>query len=71
MPGRHDDDHRLGFSGGDQIVENEIRPADRGPRIVAVARAVEQIENGIFVLPGLISRRRVDMHPSRSPEPLE
>ena len=35
----------LAFFGGDQVVEDEARAADRRPRLVAVAGAVQQIED--------------------------
>ena len=46
----------------DEIVENEARSPYRSPRLITVARAVKQIENGIFSFPVLIPGRSVDVH---------
>jgi hypothetical protein len=62
VTGRHHDDHRLRFVCRDQIVEDEAGASDRGPRIIHVARAVKQIENGVALAVHLVSGRRVHMH---------
>ena len=62
VPGRHHDHHRLGFLGRDQVVHDEARAANRGPRIVRIARAVEQVKDRILLRAGLVAGRRVDVH---------
>ncbi len=62
VTGRHHDDHRLRLVRRDQVVEDEARAADRGPRIVDVAGAVQQIEHGITLAVRLVSGRRVHVH---------
>ena len=62
VAGRHDHHHRLGFLRRNQVVEDETGAAHRGPRIVAIAGAVQQIKDGIFLGAGLVAGRRVDVH---------
>ena len=47
---RHHHDHRLRLALGDQVVENQVRPADRDPSPVVVTSAVQQVHDRI---PGL------------------
>ena len=49
VPGGHHHDHRLGLPGGDQVVENEAGAADASPGIVAVAGAVQQVEDRVLL----------------------
>ena len=60
---RHHDNHRLRFSGGDQIVHDDVGPAHRQPRFLVTAAAVEQVEHRILRRARLVARRRVDHHP--------
>src|SRR4030095_4797123 len=62
VSGRHDDNHWPGLFHRDRVVENEASAPDRCPRIVTIARAVQQVEDGEFTLPQFITRRRVDVH---------
>ena len=62
VPGRHHDDHRLGFPLRDQIVEDEARAPHRRPRIVAVPGPVQQIEHRILRAARFVPGRRVDLH---------
>jgi hypothetical protein len=41
---RHDDDHRLRFLLGNQVVEDQIRPPDEHPAGFDVAGAVQQVQ---------------------------
>ena len=68
VAGRHHDDHRLRLARRDQVVEDEVRPAHRGPRVVAVAGAVQQVEDRVFARARFIARRRVDVHAPGAPE---
>ena len=62
VAGRHHDDHRLGLLRRDEVVQDESRASDRGPRVVGVAGTVEQIEDGELAAAQFVARRRVDMH---------
>ena len=63
VPGRHHHHHRLRFLRGDQIVEDEIRPAHRRPRIIVVPRPMQQIEHRVLLTSThLVTRRRIHMH---------
>src|SRR5262249_10871715 len=62
VSGGHHDNHWFGFFSRYQIVENEAGAPDRGPRIVTIARAVQQVKDGELTLPRFIARRRVNMH---------
>ena len=68
MTSRHHHDHGLRFLRRNQIVQDESGAAHRRPGIVAVARAMQQIEDRKLPASHLVSRRRVDMH---APEPRE
>ena len=46
MTGGHDDDHGDGFARGNQIIEDGAGAAHGTPRVVGIAAAVEQVEDG-------------------------
>src|SRR5579872_1392045 len=59
---RHHDQHGLGFTLRDQVVEDDIRAANRGPAARIVAEAVQQVEHWIFLFCfRIVARRRVDV----------
>ena len=62
VAGGHHDHHRPGFLRGDQVIEDEAGAADGGPRIVAVARAVQQVEDRELAFSLFVSGRGVDVH---------
>ena len=66
----HDHDHRLDFSGRQQIVHDKPCAADGAPARILVAAAVDEIEHWIFRIAPLVPRRRVDVHAARSTERL-
>ena len=68
VTGRHDDDHRFGLLGRDEVVEDEAGTSNGRPRIVAVEGAVEEVEDGELAFPRFVARRRVDVHAA---EPLK
>ena len=68
MARRHDDDHRLCFAGGNQVVEDEALAADRAPRFVDVAGAVQQVQHRITIAARLVPGRRVDVHAAYAAE---
>src|ERR1017187_2056666 len=39
----HDDDHGLGLTGGDQVIQDEIGAADGDPAVFGISGAVEQV----------------------------
>ena len=51
----HNDEHRLGFSGGDEVIEDEVSAADGGPATGIVAVSVKQVQDWI----GLFAARVV------------
>ena len=66
---RHDDDERLDGAGGEQVVENQVRPAQSIPRVLVGVGAVEQIQHRVsrrLVL--VVTRRRVDREPPHGAE---
>ena len=68
VPGRHHDDH---FPGGllrDQVVQDEAGAPGRGPRVVAVAGAVQEIQHRVLAAARLVAGRRVDVHPPEHAE---
>ena len=68
---RHDDDEWLDGPRGEQVVENQVRPAEPIPGILVGVGAVEQIQYGIsrrLVL--VITRRRINREPPRGAERL-
>ena len=64
MAGGHDHDHRPRLARRDQVVEDHAGAADGGPRVVAIARPVQQVEDRVLALALLVARRRVDVHPA-------
>src|SRR5947207_329559 len=44
MTRRHHYDHRFGFCGGNQVVQNESGAANRGPGLVAIPGPMKQIK---------------------------
>ena len=68
---RHDDDERLDFAGGEQVVEDEIRPAEPIPRVLVGVGAVEQIQHRISRRSILVvARRRIHREPPHAVERL-
>jgi len=59
---RHNDDHRIRLLSGDQIVQDEVRPADRGPRVVGASGSMQEIKDRVLFHPCLIARRGIDVH---------
>ena len=57
----HHDDHRLGFSVGDEVVEEHVGRGETLPLGLVAADAVEQVEHGIFFL-RRVTGRRIDVH---------
>ena len=60
----HHQDHRLGLAGGDQVVQDLRGAAQVQPGILVTGVAVEEVEDGITLLAGLIARRGVDVQPA-------
>ena len=60
--GRHDDNHRDGLLLRQQVVEDVVRPSNRGPGHRRVAAAVNQVEHGKTPGPLLVSWRRIHVH---------
>ena len=59
---RHNHDHRLYFPLRDEIVENDVGAAHRGPCACVVAKTVQQIQHGIrFFRRGIVARRSIDV----------
>ena len=61
----HDDDHRLGFAVGDQIVQDHVGFAGPGPGSFDLTVAMQEVEHGILLRAGLVPRRRVDIEHAR------
>ena len=59
----HHDQHRLRFSRGNQVVEDETRSADRAPSRVFVAAPVQQIQHRVLIRAAVVARRRIHVHP--------
>ncbi len=67
---RVDDDHRLGFALGDEVVHDVVRAARQHPARVDVAGAVQQVEDGVARVAALVAGRRVDPERARHAEGL-
>ena len=60
---RHGEDHGACPALGDQIIKDEIGAADARPAGIGLARAVEEIENGVAAAGvSLVAGRGVDVH---------
>src|SRR5262252_9512701 len=63
---RHDDDHRFGLSGGDQIIEDESGAAHAAPRVIRIKCPMEQVENRIPAFTRFVSWGRINMQPAKA-----
>src|SRR5580704_9078458 len=70
MAVRHDHNHGLGFSVGDQIIQDDVGPASPGPRSFDLPVAMQEIEDRILLSASLITWRRIHVDHSRGAEVL-
>ena len=64
----HYDDHRFGLSGRDEVVHDLGDAAEVQPGVLVASVAVQQVEDRIFPLAFLISRRGVNVHAAAHPK---
>ncbi len=57
---RHHDDHLLRLALGDEVVQDDVELAHLEPGLLGVGGAADQIEDRIFLVAFLVSRRGVD-----------
>ena len=62
---RHDDEHRLGLAGRDQVVHDHAGAAHVVPGIFIATGAVQEVEHGVARGAGFITGGRVDEHAAR------
>lgn len=60
----HNHDHRLGASGGDQIVKNLSRAPRTQPRFLIASHSVQKIKDRVTSLAVLVACRSIDRHTS-------
>ncbi len=58
----HHDQHGLGLSGGDQVIQNQVRATHGDPSVLGVARPVQQVQHGVAAFARFVTGRRVDPH---------
>jgi hypothetical protein len=59
---RHHDNERLQLSIGDEVIQNQVRPAGLRPAALVAAGAVKQVQDRVPIGRSTIVRRRVDEH---------